>query len=75
MCNLNYFIYQVPGRMELLVTLHLISFNVYGSFKAPQERGFSYIEIWVLGTQGNILLAVVECGLLLALKKYGSIPK
>ena len=60
--------------MGLLVTLHLISSNVYGSLKAPQKRGFSYIEIWVLGTQGTILFAIIEYGIVLAWKKYGKKP-
>ena len=44
--------FQVPGRMGLLVTLHLISSNVYNSLNAPQKRGFSYIEVWMIGAQG-----------------------
>ena len=70
--QLSQFLCQVPGRMGLLVTLHLISSNVYGSLKAPEKRGFSYIEVWVLGTQGIILFAIVEYGLVLAWKKYGA---
>ena len=38
--------------MGLLVTLHLISSNVYNSLNAPQKRGFSYIEVWMIGAQG-----------------------
>ena len=38
----------------------------------PQKRGFSYIEIWVLGTQGIILFAIIEYGIVLAWKKYGT---
>ena len=70
MCKLNYFDYQVPGRIWLLVTLHLISSNVYGSLKVPHKRGFSYIKICILGTQGITFFAIVENGLLLAWKKY-----
>ena len=51
--------------MGLLVTLHLISSNVYGSLNAPLNRGFSYIEVWVLGMQGTILLAIMEYGFIL----------
>ena len=60
----------VPGRMGLLVTLFLISSNTYNSLNIPQDRGFSYIEIWLIGTQGNILVALIEYAFLLAWKKY-----
>ena len=49
----------VPGRMGLLVTLFLISSNVYNSLDAPQGRGFSFIEIWLVGAQGPIILALI----------------
>ena len=65
----NLYNFQVPGRMGLLVTLFLISSNVYGSVNAPINRGFSYIELWVLGTQGIIMLAIMEYGFVLALKR------
>ena len=60
---------KVPGRMGMIVTLYLISTNVYNSVKAPDSRGFSYIEIWMIGTQIPILLALVEYGFILHLKK------
>ena len=47
---------QVPGRMGLLITLYLISSNLYSSLKIPQQRGFSYIETWLLGIQVPILV-------------------
>ena len=62
----------VPGRMGLLVTLFLISSNVYNSLDAPQGRGFSYIEIWLVGSQGPILLALIEYGCILAWKQHFS---
>jgi hypothetical protein len=37
--------------------------------KAPTGRGFSYIEIWLLGVQIPILLAIVEYGILLTIKR------
>jgi hypothetical protein len=37
--------------------------------EAPKGRGFSYIEIWMVGTQFPILLALSEYGLILCLKK------
>ena len=58
----------VPGRMGLLVTLFLISSNTYNSLNIPQDRGFSYIEIWLIGTQGNILVALFEYAFILACK-------
>ena len=49
--------------------VYLISANVYNSVDAPKNRGFSYIEIWMLGTQFPILLALFEYGFVLYLKK------
>ena len=56
--------------MGMIVTLYLISANVYNSVEAPDGRGFSYIEIWMVGTQFPILLALCEYGYILCLKKY-----
>ena len=56
--------------MGLLVTLHLISSNVYSSLDIPKRRGFSYIEIWMVGAQGVILIALFEYGIILAWKKW-----
>ena len=56
--------------MGLLILLHLISANVYGSIEAPQSRGFSYIESWILGIQGLIMLAIIEYTAILGWKKY-----
>jgi hypothetical protein len=44
--------------------------NVYNSVKAPGQRGFSYIEIWMIGVQIPILVGILEYATLLALKKY-----
>ena len=55
--------------MGMILTLYLISSNVYNSVNAPHDRGFSYIEIWILGTQLPILLAFFEYGYVLYLKK------
>ena len=55
--------------MGMVVTLYLISSNVYNSVDAPRNRGFSYIEIWMLGTQFPILLALLEYGFVLCYKK------
>ena len=60
---------MVPGRLGLLVTLDLITMNTYNSVKAPPGRGFSYIEIWLVGIQIPILLAIFEYGILLTMKR------
>ena len=52
-----------------MITLDLIAMNTYNSVKAPPGRGFSYIEIWLVGIQIPILLAIVEYGILLVLKR------
>ena len=67
---LNY--HKVPGRMGMIVTLYLISANVYNSVEGPKSRGFSYIEYWMIGTQAPILLALVEYGFILFLKKISN---
>ena len=67
---------KVPGRMGMIVTLYLISANVYNSVEAPNDRGFSYIELWMVGTQFPILLALCEYGIVLYLKKVeNKLPK
>ena len=55
--------------MGMIVMLYLISANVYNAVEAPSTRGFSYIEVWILGTQAPILLALFEYGFILLLKK------
>ena len=56
----------------MIVTLYLISANVYNSVDAPSSRGFSNIEVWMLGAQFPILLALCEYGFVLYLKKYAN---
>ena len=53
----------------MIVTLYLISANVYNSVDAPRVRGFSYIEIWIFGSQFPISLALIEYGFVLYFKK------
>ena len=60
---------KVPGRMGMIITLYLISANVYISVEAPHPRDFGLIDIWMIGTQIPILLAVCEYGFILFLKK------
>ena len=54
----------------MIVTLYLISCIVYNAVDAPRARGFSNIEVWMLGAQFPILLALCEYGFVLYLKKY-----
>ena len=56
--------------MGMLVTLSLISTNVYASINAPPERGFSYIELWMVGMFLPISIALVEYSIILGVKKY-----
>ena len=60
---------KVPGRMGMIVMLYLISANVYNSVEANKNRGFSFIEVWMIGTQIPILFALCEYGFILYLKK------
>ena len=64
-----HFNFKVPGRLGLLITLDLIATNTYNSVKAPEKRGFSYLEIWMLGVQIPILLAIFEYGIILTIKR------
>ena len=58
--------------MGLLITLYLITFNLYGSISstlAPPKRGFSYIEVWMVGVLITISVAILEYFAILALKR------
>ena len=61
--------------MGMIVTLYLISANVYNAVDAPQTRGFSNIEVWMIGAQIPILLALWEYGFILYLKKHTNKPQ
>ena len=62
--------------MGMILTLFLISANVYNSVEAPDDSGFSYIDIWMVGTQFPILLALCQYGFVLYLKKIDKkVPK
>lgn len=66
------FCLQVPGRLGLLITLYLITFNIYGfvsSNIAPPKRGFSYIEVWMLGVMSTINLGILEYFFILVYKR------
>ena len=56
----------------MIVTLYLISTNVYNSVDAPQDRGFSNIEVWMIGAQFPIILALCQYGFVLYLKKHAN---
>ena len=56
--------------MSMIVTLYLISAIVYNAVDAPRGRGFSNIEVWMVGAQFPILLALFEYGFILYLKKH-----
>ena len=56
--------------MGMLTMLYLIQINTYNSAKAPPKRGFSSIEVWFVGMQVPILIAIFEYGFLLAMKKF-----
>ena len=56
--------------MGLLVTLSLINSNIYTNIDAPPERDFSQIEVWMIGVQVVIILALIEYGFLLAWKRF-----
>ena len=58
--------------MGMIVTLYLISTNVYNSVDAPQDRGFSNIEVWMIGAQFPIILALCQYGFVLYLKKHAN---
>ena len=53
-----------------VVTLDLIFTIMYISVKAPESRGFSYIEIWNVGLQLPITIGILEYTVILAIKKY-----
>ena len=55
----------VPGRMGMIVTLLLISSNVYSIVEAPKSRGLSHVETWIIGSQLPIIIALFEYGLVL----------
>ena len=61
--------------MGLLITVCLITWNIYGTTEAPPSRGFSYIEMWITIVQFNILLAIFEYSCILVLKRSNIRPR
>ena len=59
----------------MLFMLYLISANVYNSLEAPPGRGFSYTEIWMVGIQIPILVALIEYSVILGFQKFGKIDE
>ena len=70
--QVSYFIKPevVPGRMGMLITIFLIQTGIYGSVDAPKFRGFGLLEIWYIGMQVPILMAILEYGFLLIAIKF-----
>ena len=58
--------------MSMIVTLYLISAIVYNAVDAPLGRGFSNIEVWMVGAQFPILIALFEYGFVLYLKRLAA---
>ena len=61
---------SVAGRNGLLVTLDLIFVNIYNSVKGPSTRGYSFIEVWMVGMQVPIFLGIIEYAVLLMFKRF-----
>ena len=62
-------------RMGMLIVLYLIQMNAYNTVPAPPHRGFSLIETWFIGIQIPILIAILEYGVILAMKKFWPVQK
>ena len=56
--------------MGLLITVYLITVNVYEANDAPPGRKFSYFDLWMIAVQFCILLATLEYGFILSAKKF-----
>ena len=55
--------------MTILLTNLLISMTIYVTVNAPPQRGFSFIEIWIIGMQVPTLVAVLESSIILFLQR------
>ena len=58
--------------MGLLITLYLIMINANSSLEAPPGRRISYTEVWFFGCQAPVVVAILEYGFILAMKKIDS---
>ena len=54
----------------MLVMLNLICYSIYANADAPPVRGFSHIELWMIGMLIPILVAIIEYGVTLCLYRY-----
>ena len=54
--------------MGLLITIFLIITNIYNSVNAPKSRGLSFIEIWIIGIDFQILGAILQYSYVILLK-------
>ena len=62
---------SVPGRIGLLVTLYLITTNIYVGIPAPTTRGFGYLDMWISGMLLPIEIGIIQYGILLSASKFG----
>ena len=58
--------------MGLVITLCLISINVYNAIDGPPSREYSYIEIWMIGMELPILVAALEYSIMLGIRRCHS---
>ena len=70
-CNNKIIFSELKEKIQhcVMVTLSLISTNSYNSLEAPEDRGISFLEVWMLGTHFPILFAITEYGIILSLDK------
>ena len=54
----------------MLVTVFLIQTGIYGTIDAPTSRGLGFLEIWYIGMQVPIMVAIIEYGFVLIIMKY-----
>ena len=60
----------------MLLTINLIVTTVYVSIEAPPKRGFSFMEIWIIGMQIPSIVAMVTSGyLILKMRNFESSKK
>ena len=59
--------------MGLLITIFLIITNIYNSVNAPKSRGLSFIEIWIIGIDFQILGAILEYSYVILLKTQSAV--
>ena len=60
--------------MGLLITIFLIITNIYNSVNAPKTRGLSFIEIWIIGIDFQILGAILQYSYVILLNNQAVSP-